>query len=156
MDRAFENMRRLDVRGLASRGVAVDTEGATLGPDCMLVRRTAAGYRCLRREEAAMLQKVLFSGEEDAPDRLFTLSHGIARALGRGELALAQIYGLRIPIAELDSGQLRQLAGSERKTHGIGRSSALTQLPRASPADPSGRSPTSSRSPACRPVSKSS
>src|SRR5277367_2327404 len=105
MDRIFANMRRLDARGPASRRAAVDAEGATLGPDCVLVRRTAAGYRCQRREDAAVIQKFLFGGEADEPDRLFALSRGIARALNEGEVALAQIYGLRIPIADLDSGQ---------------------------------------------------
>jgi len=33
-------MRRLHPRGRESRGVAVDADGAMLGPDCVLVRRT--------------------------------------------------------------------------------------------------------------------
>jgi hypothetical protein len=110
MDLVYEKMRRLDSRGPASRGVVVDTEGAMLGPDCVLVRRTAAGYRCLHPVEAAAIQKAVFETQRDEPDRLFVLSQGIAKALNRGELALAQIYGLRIPIAGLDSGRLRKLA----------------------------------------------
>lgn len=109
MDRVHNKMRRLDARGPASRGVVVDAEGAMLGPDCVLVQRTAAGYRCLRQMEAAAIQEVLFGAEGDDPDRLFVLSRGIAKALSEGELALAQIYGLRIPIAGLDGGQLRKL-----------------------------------------------
>jgi Restriction endonuclease fold toxin 5 len=111
MDRVFA-MRRLDARGPASRRAAVDAKGATLGPDCVLVRRTATGYRCLCREDAAAIQKFLFGGKGDEPDRLFALSRGIARALNEGEVALAQIYGLRIPIADLDSGQRKQLAAA--------------------------------------------
>jgi|SRR5579884_2196918 len=109
MDLVCERMRRLDARGSASRGVVVDAEGAMLGPDCVLVRRTAAGYRCVRPEEAAAIQKALLGAQGDDSDRLFVLSQGIAKALNEGELALAQIYGLRIPIAGLDSGQLRKL-----------------------------------------------
>lgn len=109
MDLVREKMRRLDARGPASRGVVVDAEGAMLGPDCVLVRRTAAGYRCLRPAEAAAIQKVLLGAQGDDPDRLFVLSRGIAKALNDGELALAQIYGLRIPVARLDSGELRKL-----------------------------------------------
>jgi hypothetical protein len=109
MDPVYEKMRRLDARGPASRGVVVDAEGAMLGPDCILVRRTAAGYRCVRAEEAAAIQKVLFGAQREDPDHLFVLSQGIAKALNEGELALAQIYGLRIPVAGLDSGQLRKL-----------------------------------------------
>ena len=109
MDLVYEKMRRLDARGPASRGVVVDAQGAMLGPDCVLVRRTAAGYRCVQPAEAAAIQKVLFGAEGGDPDRLFVLSQGIAKALSAGELALAQIYGLRIPIAGLDSGQLRKL-----------------------------------------------
>lgn len=93
-------MRRLDARGPASRGIVVDAEGAMLGPSCTLVRRTAAGYRCMR--PAAAIQKAVFGAGAQEPDRLFVLSRGIAKALNDGELALAQIYGLRIPIAGLD------------------------------------------------------
>jgi hypothetical protein len=42
-------------RGASSRKVVVDAEGAMLGPDCVLVRRSAAGYRCVRRAEAAVI-----------------------------------------------------------------------------------------------------
>jgi hypothetical protein len=109
MDLVYERMRRLDARGSASRGVVVDAEGAMLGPDCVLVRRTAAGYRCLHPAEAAAIQKALFGAEEGDTSRLFVLSRGIAKALNDGERALAQIYGLHIPIAGLGSGQLRKL-----------------------------------------------
>jgi hypothetical protein len=109
VDSLLANMRRLDPRGPTSRRLVVDTDGATLGPDCALVRRTAAGYRCVDRAEAAILQRFLF-GQDDAPDRLFILSRAIAKALSKDEVALAQIYGLRIPIAALDTGQLKQLA----------------------------------------------
>jgi Restriction endonuclease fold toxin 5 len=108
----YETMRRLDVRGPASRGIVVDAEGAMLGPDCTLVRRTTAGYRCVRPEAAAAIQKAVFDAREDDPDRLFVLSRGIAKALNDGELALAQIYGLRIPVAGLDSSQLRKLVAA--------------------------------------------
>src|SRR5579864_6757373 len=95
MDLVYERMRRLDARGSASRGVVVDAEGAMLGPDCVLVRRTAAGYRCLHPAEAAAIQKALFGAEEGDTSRLFVVSRGIAKALNDGERALAQIYGLR-------------------------------------------------------------
>ncbi len=35
----YQQMRRLDARGPASRGVVVDADGAMLGPDCVLVNR---------------------------------------------------------------------------------------------------------------------
>jgi len=108
----YETMRRLNVRGPASRGVVVDAEGAMLGPDCTLVRRTAAGYRCVHPASAAAIQKTVFGAGAQDPDRLFVLSRGIAKAPNDGELALAQIYGLRIPIAGLDGGQLRKLAAA--------------------------------------------
>jgi hypothetical protein len=108
----YETMRRLDVRGPASRGIVVDAKGAMLGPSCTLVQRTAAGYRCVRPAAAAAIQKAVFGAEDEDPDRLFILSRGIAKALNDGELALAQIYGLRIPIAGLDSGQLRKLSAA--------------------------------------------
>jgi hypothetical protein len=113
VDRVFENMRRLDMRGPASRRVVVDAEGAMLGPDCVLVRRTAAGYRPLRREDAAAIESILAEKERD-PDWLFRLSCGIAEALNNGELALAQIYGLRIPISGLDNRQIELPAVAAR------------------------------------------
>jgi hypothetical protein len=114
MDCVIETMRRLHARGPASRGVAVDADGAMLGPECVLVRKTGAGYRCLGREDAAAIQKLLLPKEEDDPDRLYGLSRGIAEALSKGEVALAQIYGLRIPITGLDSRQIELLAAAAR------------------------------------------
>ncbi|MGH7061737.1 MAG: hypothetical protein ACREFH_15220, partial [Stellaceae bacterium] len=111
MPPAFANMRRLDVRGPTSRRVVVDVESAMLGPDCVLVRPTSAGYRALGREEAAAIQELL-SGTGDTPDRLFRICGGIAKALDEGQLALAQIAGLRIPVFELDSRQLKELAAA--------------------------------------------
>ena len=60
----FERMRRLYPRGTANAGIAVDAEGATLGPDCVLVRRTAGGYRSVSRDEAAALQEFLFGDSQ--------------------------------------------------------------------------------------------
>jgi len=74
MGLVYKHMRRLDARGPASRGVVVDAEGAMLGPDCVLVRRAAAGYRCVRPEEAAAIQKMLFKAQADDPNRLFALA----------------------------------------------------------------------------------
>lgn len=105
----FDTMRRLHPRGPANPGLAVDAKGAMLGPDCILVRRTAAGYRCLSHEEAATLQGFLL-GEGRAPDWLFEQCRRIAKALDRCEIALAQILGLHIPIGDLDSGRLERLA----------------------------------------------
>ncbi len=52
----FDNLRRLSPRGPDNRGIAVDADGAMLGPDCVLVCRTAWGYRCIAPEQAAALQ----------------------------------------------------------------------------------------------------
>jgi hypothetical protein len=103
--------RRLDARSPTSRRIVVDGSGATIGPDCVLVRRVAGGYRCLHPREAAAIQQALFGSAGD-PDRLFILSRGIARSLNAGNLALAQIYGLRIPVPDLDAAQLRRLAAA--------------------------------------------
>jgi hypothetical protein len=81
----------------------------TLGPDCILVRRAPGGYRCLAPGEAAALQDFLL-GEDAEPDWLFRQCRRITDALDRGELALAQIFGLHIPVADLTDGQLGQLA----------------------------------------------
>ena len=56
----YQVMRRLHPRGTASTGITVDPDGAMLGPDCILVRRAADGYRCFSRGEAGALQEFLF------------------------------------------------------------------------------------------------
>jgi len=44
-----EIMRRLHPRGAACRGICVDADGAMLGPECVLVERTATGFSALDR-----------------------------------------------------------------------------------------------------------
>jgi hypothetical protein len=105
----FENMHRLHPRGPASRGICVDADGAMLGPACVLVRQTAHGFQSIERVEAAVLQKRVLGPDRDE-DWLFRQSQRIADALGKGEVALAQIYGLRIPVGELDDRLLQRLA----------------------------------------------
>lgn len=88
----FDNMRRLYPRGPENRGLAVDADGAMLGPDCVLVRRTAQGYRCISREEGAVLQEFLL-GEAKQPDWLFEQCRRIHQALADNQVVLAQILG---------------------------------------------------------------
>src|SRR5260370_11125472 len=106
-------MRRLHPRGPSSRGMTVDVEGAMLGPDCVLVRRTPEGYRCATPEEAAGIQALL-GGRVDDRDWLFRQCRRIAKALADRNIALAQIYGMGIPIIELDGGRLKKLASAAR------------------------------------------
>jgi hypothetical protein len=105
----IENMRRLHPRGAANRGVCVDAEGAMLGPDCILVRRTPHGFRALERGHAAALQRCVFDLARD-DDWLFRQTQRVTDALDRGEIALAQIYGLYIPVSDLDDRQLKRIA----------------------------------------------
>jgi hypothetical protein len=102
-------MYRLHPRGAGNRGVCVDAEGAMLGPDWSLVERTLGGYRVAPRIASRDIQKALRIDRE-GPDWLHAQGQRIADALSRGEIALAQIYGLRIPIGEFDHRQLKQLA----------------------------------------------
>jgi hypothetical protein len=102
-------MRRLHPRGPTSRGIAVDADGAMLGPDCVLVRRTPGGYRCLPPDAARRFQDTVFDSPRE-PDWLHQQCRRIAQALDLGELALAQIYGLHIPVGELDDAGVRKLA----------------------------------------------
>src|SRR5580693_564536 len=97
----LDNMRTLHPRGAANRGICVDAEGAMRGPDCVLVRRTPGGFRAIDRAAASTLQKCLLDTDRD-DDWLFQQCRHIAEALDKGEIALAQIYGLRIPISDLD------------------------------------------------------
>jgi hypothetical protein len=80
-----------------------------LGPDCVLVRRTPGGFRAIARGDAVALQKCVLGAGSDE-DWLFHQCQRITEALNKGEVALAQIYGLRIPIGELDNQRLRRLA----------------------------------------------
>lgn len=111
VDPMYQIMRRLYPRGMGDTGIAVDTAGAMLGPDCVLVHRTAQGCRCIGRDEAAVLQHFLYADAVE-PDWLFEECRRIAKALDNGEIALAQIYGLRIPIDGLDSGSLARLGAA--------------------------------------------
>lgn len=105
----FETMQRLHPRGAANGGVCVDADGAMLGPDCVLVQRTRKGFDVVSRDVARDVQHLLFK-QSDNPDWLYEQGRRIADALNGNEIALAQIYGLHIPIGELDGRQLKRLA----------------------------------------------
>jgi hypothetical protein len=105
----LETMYRLHPRGAANRGVCVDAEGAMLGPDCVLVQRAQKGYRAAPRGVMRDIQDCLIERGANA-DWLYQQSRRIADALDSGNVALAQIYGLRIQVKELDDRQLKQLA----------------------------------------------
>jgi hypothetical protein len=84
-------MLRLHRRGPDNRGLAVDAEGAVLGPECLLVRRGPTGFQPLDPASAAELQKALLR-PGCAADWLFEQCRRIAEALAKGEVvALAQI-----------------------------------------------------------------
>jgi hypothetical protein len=80
-----------------------------LGPDCVLVGRTPQGFRALERGQASTLQKCLQHPIPDG-DWLFRQCERISDALNEGQVALAQIYGLHIPVTNLDNQTLRRLA----------------------------------------------
>ncbi|HML09267.1 MAG TPA: hypothetical protein VK432_00300, partial [Stellaceae bacterium] len=103
-------MRRLHPRGAANKGICVDAEGAMLGPDCVLVHRTSRGFRGIERDHAAALQKCAVAARKDH-NFLFHQTRRIAEALDKGEIALAQIYGLHIPVVDLDDGHLARISG---------------------------------------------
>lgn len=104
----IQTMQRLYPRGATNRGVCVDVGGAMLGPDWPLVDRTTAGYRVAPRMAVEDVQKVLLIDRRE-PDWLYKQGWRIADALSRDEIALAQIYGLRIPIGDIDHRQLKRL-----------------------------------------------
>jgi hypothetical protein len=103
------SFRRLHVRGPRSRGLVVDHQGATVCPDCVLVHRTATGFRCVTSEEADLIQQIAF--RDHRPGWLFDFSCRVAKALNAGEVAVAQIYGVHAsPPSDLESEQVAQLA----------------------------------------------
>src|SRR5580704_5793299 len=78
----LDNMRRLHPRGAANRGICVDAEGAMLGPDCVLVRRTTGGFRAIARGDAVALQKCVLGAGSDE-DWLFHQCQRITKRLTR-------------------------------------------------------------------------
>jgi hypothetical protein len=105
----LDNIHQLHPRGLTNRGICVDRDGAMLGPDCILVTRTLHGFQGIDRRPASLVQKCVFGAERD-DDWLFWQCQRIADSLEKGEVALAQIYGLRIPVRYLDDRVLKRLA----------------------------------------------
>src|SRR5665213_376419 len=103
-------MRRLHPRGAASRGICVDAVGATLGPECVLVRSTSRGFSAIARDAAFALQKCVLPAAPADGDWLYRQTQRIADALNAGEVALAQIYGLRILASDLQARDLRRIA----------------------------------------------
>ena len=105
---SLATMRRLHDRGPRCRGLAVDAEGVALGPDCALVRRTPRGYRACGPEEMAVLQRAVFDDDARLAGLPIVLA-SIVRALDRGDLVMAQLLGLEIPLDALDDARLRRL-----------------------------------------------
>ena len=108
MDALFATMRKLHSRGPAAHGLVVDEEGVMLGPDCVLVERTAQGYRRVGDDQLMRLQGVAF-GEGDHHPRLPLVLDRIAGALDEGDLVRAQLLGLSLRLRNLDDDQLRRL-----------------------------------------------
>jgi hypothetical protein len=108
MDGLFATMRRLHERGPRSRGLVVDAEGVALGPACVLVRRTPAGYRRADVGQIADLTRSVF-GHDARLDRIPIVLARITDALSAGDLVRAQLLALEIPLRDLDDAQLRRL-----------------------------------------------
>lgn len=108
MDGFFAPMRRLHERGPSSRGLSIDIAGVSLGPDCVLVRRTAAGYARAGLGEIVDVTRLVFGGDARL-DRIPVLLTRITEALGAGDLPKARAIGLEIPIDDLDDRQLARL-----------------------------------------------
>ena len=102
-------IRRLHDRGPGCRGLAVDPEGVVLGPDCVLVRPTPRGYRCAAPDEIALLRRAVFD-DDTRLGRLPIVLASIVRALDRGDLVMAQLLGLEIPLDSLDDDRLWRLS----------------------------------------------
>jgi hypothetical protein len=101
-----------------------------LGPDCVLVHRTPAGFHAIDHEAAVAVQKSVLGGKVDQ-DWLFRQCRRIADALNKGEIALAQIYGLRIPVGRLEDVQLRRIAAASLAKTGFNPSEP--RVPRGDP-----------------------
>ncbi|HLG86275.1 MAG TPA: hypothetical protein VKZ79_03660 [Alphaproteobacteria bacterium] len=105
---SFLALRRLHARGALSRGLTVDPDGVMLGPDCVLIRRTDAGYRVANPVETEAVLRYALRNRDDFADLPLRLDR-IARALEAGDLAKAQILGLQLGFDDLDDDKLRRL-----------------------------------------------
>ena len=86
----------------------MDADGVALGPDCVLVRRTPAGYQRATAGEIVDLTRVVF-GRDARLDRIPIVLARITECLSAGDLVKAQLLGLEIPLDELDDRQLARL-----------------------------------------------
>jgi hypothetical protein len=112
----LEPMWRLQPRGAANRGVAVDADGAMLGPDCPLVQRTASGYRAVKREPTRDIQRILRLDKDD-PNWLYEQSQRICRrARSRRDRARANLW-----LAHSGPRSRRPPAKAARRTRAIGQ-----------------------------------
>ncbi len=99
---AFAQMRRVYERGRRSRGLVVDRDGVALGPDVVLVRHSAAGYRCARTDDLVRLTRLVFTGDARF-QRLPAVLAQIAR--GGGDGAAADAAGVTpVQIADASEG----------------------------------------------------
>src|SRR6185437_2466078 len=105
----FAEMRRLHERGPGCRGLVVDTDGVMLGPDCVLVRRTARGFEAADSQQLAALTKSVFA-EDARLRRLPQVLAGVVTALEAGDLVKAQLLGLALRLVKLDDAQLHRLS----------------------------------------------
>jgi hypothetical protein len=105
----FAEMRRLHERGPGCRGLVVDTDGVMLGPDCVLVRRTARGFEAADSQQLAALTKSVFA-EDARLRRLPQVLAGVVTALEAGDLVKAQLLGLALRLGKLDDAQLHRLS----------------------------------------------
>jgi len=80
-----------------------------LGPNCVLVRRTAMEYQSASQAEAAAAQLIAF-GRQRRWDWLFDQCCHIAQALNDNDIALAQIFGVHAAPDDLDDQQVAKLA----------------------------------------------
>jgi hypothetical protein len=108
LDRQFLKIRRLKAQD-AKVAIKVETEGIFLGSDCVLVRKTAGEYSCVSRDEAVEIQALALDERGD-PDWLFRQCCRMVQALSDGQLALAQIYAIQIPVRELTDAEELRLA----------------------------------------------
>jgi len=94
----FGAIRRLQRRGPGCTGLAIDEDGATLGPDVPLVWKRADGYRAARVAEFGVLFRHTFGwgGEAETAARYLV---AIAGALGSRNLAKARSWDSTFPFA---------------------------------------------------------
>jgi len=119
MDLSFARFTKAGKPGPDNRGIYCDDDGVFIGPDCALVRAETdcaghTSYMLRPRSEIAHLLDAGY-GTHLSVDSLMSWLNVIAKALNDGDMTLARIATLQLPLFELSEGEAaNRMAAADR------------------------------------------